>query len=201
MSYWKLSGLSTQVTIVKCQLFFFAGGVLGYKFNLSIILNKKPILVWSNRYVLNQISMIHLSKWLIVLYFWLYHQLLVSFKTWLVWTYVLNLIYTTKTLLNNTFVIQANTHIVLLLVVSITNADIFGGDKNLINDINKVPKVEGADLITWCTTSVLEQAKCEKLARSVMQDKGLFGRDYIELQCKRVNILFSTLKYFFISLS
>ncbi|CAB3258368.1 unnamed protein product [Arctia plantaginis] len=72
-----------------------------------------------------------------------------------------------------------------VIVASNTNADIYGGRKNLINDINKVPKVEGEDIITWCTTSLLEQAKCEKLARSVMQDKGLFGKDFIELQCKR----------------
>lgn len=72
--------------------------------------------------------------------------------------------------------------IILSLIIRI-NANIYGSD--VINGINKLPKVEGQDVITWCTTSILEQTKCEKLAKSVMQDKGLFGKDYIELQCKR----------------
>ncbi|KAJ0170825.1 hypothetical protein K1T71_013597 [Dendrolimus kikuchii] len=57
--------------------------------------------------------------------------------------------------------------------------------KNVINSIGSIPKVEGQDIITWCTTSILEQEKCEKLMETAMQDKGLFGTDYIELNCKR----------------
>lgn len=70
------------------------------------------------------------------------------------------------------------------ILIGITNASIYGSE-NAINGINKVPKVEGQDIITWCTTSLLENQKCEKLAQSVLQDKGLFGKDFIELKCRR----------------
>lgn len=70
------------------------------------------------------------------------------------------------------------------ILIGTTTANIYGSE-NVINGINKVPKVEGQDIITWCTVSLLETQKCEKLAKSVLQDKGLFGKDFIELQCKR----------------
>ncbi|XP_048486499.1 melanotransferrin isoform X2 [Plutella xylostella] len=47
------------------------------------------------------------------------------------------------------------------------------------------PSVEGQDVLSWCTKSVLEQQKCEKLAAAVLLDKGLFGRDFIEIKCKQ----------------
>ncbi|KAH9643184.1 hypothetical protein HF086_010636 [Spodoptera exigua] len=70
------------------------------------------------------------------------------------------------------------------ILIGTTSASIYGSE-NAINGINKVPKIEGQDIITWCTTSLLENQKCEKLAQSVLQDKGLFGKDFIELKCKR----------------
>ncbi|KAI8423112.1 hypothetical protein MSG28_014195 [Choristoneura fumiferana] len=54
-----------------------------------------------------------------------------------------------------------------------------------INGVFTAPKVEGQDVVTWCTTSIPEQAKCEKLMKIAQLDRGLFGPDYIELQCKR----------------
>lgn len=60
----------------------------------------------------------------------------------------------------------------------------FYGSEN-INSIGNVPIVEGQDILTWCTTSALEQEKCEKLTKTAIQDKGLFGKDYIELSCKQ----------------
>ncbi|XP_049880568.1 melanotransferrin [Pectinophora gossypiella] len=74
----------------------------------------------------------------------------------------------------------------LSIIVAVTNAGYYSKEsvQNIIHDI-KTPKIEGQDIVTWCTTSVLEQAKCEKLMVTAMQDKGLFGRDYFELQCKR----------------
>ncbi|XP_041985577.1 melanotransferrin [Aricia agestis] len=53
------------------------------------------------------------------------------------------------------------------------------------NRIEELNKVEGQDLITWCTTSILEQTKCEQLANITAQEKDLFGLDYIPLKCKR----------------
>ncbi|CAK1541060.1 unnamed protein product [Leptosia nina] len=57
--------------------------------------------------------------------------------------------------------------------------------ESISNGIHEIPKVEGTDIVTWCTTSVPEQKKCQKLAKTVLQDKGLFGKDFIEVQCKR----------------
>ncbi|KAL4708556.1 hypothetical protein ACJJTC_014164 [Scirpophaga incertulas] len=50
---------------------------------------------------------------------------------------------------------------------------------------NKDHKIEGEDVVTWCVTSILAQEKCEKLMKTVIQDKGLFNNDFIEIQCKR----------------
>lgn len=47
-------------------------------------------------------------------------------------------------------------------------------------------RIEGKDFSTWCTTSVAEQLKCENLVRNITLDKGLFGKDFIELKCKQV---------------
>ncbi|CAH0597731.1 unnamed protein product [Chrysodeixis includens] len=71
-----------------------------------------------------------------------------------------------------------------LVLFGVCEASVYGAD-NSLNGVGKAPKVEGQDVITWCTTSLLENEKCEKLAKSVIQDKGLFGKDFIELQCKR----------------
>jgi hypothetical protein len=62
------------------------------------------------------------------------------------------------------------------------------GSESISNGINRIQKVEGQDVVTWCTTSVPEQEKCEKLMKTIIQDKGLFDKDFIELQCKRVSI-------------
>ncbi|CAH2244764.1 jg22216, partial [Pararge aegeria aegeria] len=71
----------------------------------------------------------------------------------------------------------------LLLLLPTCNANYFGSE-TLSNGV-LVPKVEGEDVVSWCTTSVLEQKKCLKLSQTAMQDKGLFGRDYIDIQCKQ----------------
>ncbi|CAH0721117.1 unnamed protein product, partial [Brenthis ino] len=55
---------------------------------------------------------------------------------------------------------------------------------NVITDKDK-PKVEGEDVVSWCTTSIAEQKKCEKLADAIIKDKGLFGKHFFEIQCKR----------------
>lgn len=47
-------------------------------------------------------------------------------------------------------------------------------------------RVEGKDLVTWCTVSIAEQQKCEYLAKNATLDKGLFGKDFIEIECKQV---------------
>lgn len=54
-----------------------------------------------------------------------------------------------------------------------------------INEVFVPPKVEGQDVVTWCTTSIAAQEKCEKLTKIAQLDKGLLGADYIEIQCKR----------------
>lgn len=59
--------------------------------------------------------------------------------------------------------------------------------ESISNGILKDVRVEGQDVVTWCTVSALEQEKCEKLMRTAMQDKGLFGKDYIDLRCIRVS--------------
>lgn len=63
------------------------------------------------------------------------------------------------------------------------------GSEHVINNIAQETLTEGQDVVTWCTTSLLEQEKCEKLAKTAMQDKGLFGKDYIEIHCKRVSFV------------
>ncbi|XP_053619563.1 transferrin 2 [Plodia interpunctella] len=59
------------------------------------------------------------------------------------------------------------------------------GSEVVTNTFKKYIPIEGQEVLTWCTTSLLEHEKCEKLMRIVMLDKGLFGEEYIELQCKR----------------
>lgn len=71
-----------------------------------------------------------------------------------------------------------------LLFSASVEADYF--ETEGINGVFTAPKVEGQDIVTWCTTSIPEQAKCEKLIKIAQLDRGLFGSDYIELQCKRV---------------
>ncbi|KAG6461060.1 hypothetical protein O3G_MSEX012404 [Manduca sexta] len=72
----------------------------------------------------------------------------------------------------------------LFIVVGYSQANFVSN--SLANGINKKKVLEeGYDVVTWCTTSILEQEKCEKLVKAAMLDKGLFGKDYIELQCKR----------------
>ncbi|XP_047539864.1 melanotransferrin [Vanessa atalanta] len=73
-----------------------------------------------------------------------------------------------------------------LVITLITSATAnFFASESIANDNSYQPKVEGQDFITWCTTSIPEQKKCLKLANISVQDKGLFGQDYIEIQCKR----------------
>lgn len=60
------------------------------------------------------------------------------------------------------------------------------GSESISNGILGENKIEGKDILTWCTTSKSEQKKCEKLARTMLQDKGLFGKDFIEIRCKQV---------------
>ncbi|XP_050357433.1 melanotransferrin [Nymphalis io] len=73
----------------------------------------------------------------------------------------------------------------LFITLLITTAAANFWSESIPNDISYQPKVEGEDFITWCTTSIAEQKKCLKLANISVQDKGLFGQDYIEIQCKR----------------
>ncbi|XP_004927626.1 transferrin 2 [Bombyx mori] len=72
---------------------------------------------------------------------------------------------------------------ILCFITAQTSANYFGSEN--VNKIGSIQRKEGQDLITWCTISALEQKKCEKLMKSSLQDKGLFGNDYIELQCKK----------------
>ncbi|XP_052745065.1 melanotransferrin [Bicyclus anynana] len=74
--------------------------------------------------------------------------------------------------------------LLLSLLLSSCNASYYGSE-TLSNGLFAQPKVEGVDMVTWCTTSVPEQKKCMKLSQTAVQDKGLFGKDYIEIQCKR----------------
>ncbi|CAK1594537.1 unnamed protein product [Parnassius mnemosyne] len=72
---------------------------------------------------------------------------------------------------------------VLLLTLSgLTRAGYYYGDKVSQSILQKEKE---KNRVTWCTTSVLEQEKCEKLTKAAMLDKGLFGDDYIEVACKR----------------
>ncbi|CAH0401632.1 unnamed protein product [Chilo suppressalis] len=73
--------------------------------------------------------------------------------------------------------------VLLLMLTSSAYCNFYGSES--VNSLSKNPKVEGEEVITWCTTSILAQEKCEMLMKYSMQDKGLFGNDYIELQCKR----------------
>ncbi|XP_045780412.1 melanotransferrin isoform X1 [Maniola jurtina] len=75
-------------------------------------------------------------------------------------------------------------YLLLFVLMVHCNASYYGSE-SISNGIFVEPKVEGVDIVSWCTTSVLEQKKCEKLSQTAMQDKGLFGRDYIEIRCKR----------------
>ncbi|XP_045506749.1 melanotransferrin [Colias croceus] len=70
-----------------------------------------------------------------------------------------------------------------LLIATVRSS--YYGSESLSNGIHREEKVEGRDMVTWCTTSIPEQTKCEKLAKAVLQDKGLFGKDFIEIECKR----------------
>ncbi|XP_026754449.2 melanotransferrin [Galleria mellonella] len=74
------------------------------------------------------------------------------------------------------------TFCVIISVLSIAKAAKYA---IVTNSLSERTKVEGQDLVTWCTVSVLEQQKCEKLMKTVILDKGLFGDDYIEIQCKQ----------------
>ncbi|XP_045539893.1 melanotransferrin [Papilio machaon] len=72
---------------------------------------------------------------------------------------------------------------VILLLIGFGEAYYY--NDNLSQVLLQKEKEKNLELVTWCTTSVLEQEKCEKLAKAVMQDKGLFGDDYREIACKR----------------
>ncbi|KAL0811384.1 hypothetical protein ABMA28_009793 [Loxostege sticticalis] len=72
--------------------------------------------------------------------------------------------------------------IVLLFILATAHCNIWSSS---IENSLKDQRVEGQNVITWCTISGPEQEKCETLMRTAMLDKGLFGADYIELQCKR----------------
>ncbi|XP_050683488.1 ovotransferrin isoform X3 [Leptidea sinapis] len=74
-------------------------------------------------------------------------------------------------------------NILITLFVSVSGS--YYGSQGVSNGIIQEPKIEGQDLVTWCTTSIPEQEKCEKLAKAVLQDKGLFGKNFIEIKCKR----------------
>ncbi|XP_032523244.2 transferrin 2 [Danaus plexippus] len=76
----------------------------------------------------------------------------------------------------------------LKIILGLLSFTLVKADYN--NDIssNSIPlneKIEGENILTWCTTSVAENEKCEKLIKIAMQDKSLFGKDWIEIQCKR----------------
>ncbi|CAH4037065.1 unnamed protein product [Pieris brassicae] len=75
--------------------------------------------------------------------------------------------------------------IVLLLCSIVSAQGSYYGSESIANGIHGEPKIEGKDKVTWCTTSIPEQKKCEKLSKTVLQDKGLFGKDFIEIECKR----------------
>lgn len=68
---------------------------------------------------------------------------------------------------------------------ALTRADYYGSE-NLSNSLFERIKEEGKDFITWCTISKPEFQKCQKLANVTVLDKGLFGKDYVELRCKQV---------------
>ncbi|XP_013138016.1 PREDICTED: melanotransferrin [Papilio polytes] len=73
----------------------------------------------------------------------------------------------------------------LVIILLIGFAEAYYNNDNLSQVLLQKEKEKNRELVTWCTTSDLEQEKCEKLAKAVMQDKGLFGDDYREIACKR----------------
>ncbi|XP_048001639.1 melanotransferrin [Leguminivora glycinivorella] len=74
---------------------------------------------------------------------------------------------------------------VLCKIVLISTALASVSGSGGINEVFVPPKVEGQDVVSWCTTSIAAQEKCEKLTKIAQLDKGLLGADYIEIQCKR----------------
>ncbi|XP_068625478.1 transferrin 2 [Battus philenor] len=77
-----------------------------------------------------------------------------------------------------------NCFLLLLLLFGITEAS-YSYNDNLSQVILQKERDKNREVVTWCTTSILEQKKCEKLSKAAMQDKGLFEDDYIEIACKR----------------
>ncbi|KAM3960674.1 transferrin 2 [Aphomia sociella] len=78
----------------------------------------------------------------------------------------------------NMFIILSS----FISILTVAKANNYGVVPNSLFESNKV---EGQDMVTWCTISALEQQKCEKLTKTMMLDKGLFGKDYIEMHCKQ----------------
>lgn len=64
-----------------------------------------------------------------------------------------------------------------------TNGSYLNSDSN---GISSPQKIEGQDVVTWCTTSLAAQYKCTQLAEVIAKERTLFGPEYIELQCVRV---------------
>ncbi|CAH2059390.1 unnamed protein product, partial [Iphiclides podalirius] len=72
----------------------------------------------------------------------------------------------------------------MVMLLRISEASYYYND-NLSQVLLQKEKDKNREFLTWCTTSVAEQEKCEKLANATLLDKGLFGDDYIEMTCKR----------------
>ncbi|XP_072934834.1 transferrin 2 [Epargyreus clarus] len=73
--------------------------------------------------------------------------------------------------------------LISIFIVSVQAS--YYGSESISNSFLGKDKVLGVDFVTWCTTSIPEQEKCEKFAKTAEQDKGLFGKDYMEIHCKR----------------